>query len=135
MVRRIVWRRDLDWDRSNPMLRLQNLGEPLRPLLEVADAIIEASKLDPMMEAVPPLRIPTQTMLNPPSLTLDGEHYAVEVDAGSRRWVYEWVGVNMHRTAAAEDDIAIARWAGELRDVLDAVIASDGIQTHPDNIP
>jgi len=130
IVRRIVWRRDCDADRSNPMRRLQRLGNPLRPSLEVADAVIDAAKLDPLMDARPPLKIPTQAMLNPRSVTLDRERYTLEIDAGARRWLYEWVGVNMDWTPAAVDDIAIARWAGELRDCLDALLGSDDISKH-----
>jgi hypothetical protein len=131
IVRRIVWRRDLDGDRSNPMRRLQRLGQPLRPSLEVADAIVDAAQLDVLMDASPPLKTPTQTMLNPRSLTLDGERYTIEIDGGARRWLFEWVGVNRDWTPTAVDDIAVATWARELRDFLDAVVTPDGRQRRP----
>ena len=56
IVRRIVWRRDLDGDPSDPMRRLQRLGQPLSPSLEIVDAIIDAAKLDLLMDAGPPLK-------------------------------------------------------------------------------
>ena len=123
-VRRIVWRRDLDGDRGNPMRRVQRLGQALRPTLEVADAMFEAADLHPMARTRPRVDAPVDRMLAPRSLALDGERYALEVDAGTTRWSYEWLGVNMDWTSARMEEAPIASWAVQLRDLLDKVIAA-----------
>src|SRR5438309_9221552 len=45
MLRRIVWRTDLDGNRGNPMQRLQRIGKPVEPTLEVADGSVNAEDL------------------------------------------------------------------------------------------
>ena len=128
IARRIVWRHDLDGDRTNPMRRLQRLGQAVHPSLEVTDIIFDAAKLDPLMRARPSLGVPVNTMLNPLSVALDGERYSLEIDSGTMRWLYEWFGIDADWTPASKEDLAVANWAKELRELVDALIAvGDGL--------
>jgi hypothetical protein len=105
------------------MRRLQRLGQAVHPTLEVTDAIFDSARLDPLMRARPSLGVPTNTMLNPLSVALDGERYTLEIDSGTMRWLYEWFGVNGDWTPASKEDLAVANWAKELRDLVEALIA------------
>jgi hypothetical protein len=120
LLRRIIWRRDVDGDRGNPMRRLQRLDLPLRPTLEVSDASIDLSGLAIWLRAMRPARPPETTMQRPRSIPLDGEWYGLEVVTGNAKWRYEWFGVNANWTPSDPAHEAFARWAVRFRDWLDS---------------
>jgi hypothetical protein len=122
VVRRIIWRADLDGDRGNPMRRLQRIGQPLEPTFEVADGSVGADELAKRLRSLPLPERPARLLLTPRPIALDGERYGLEIDANLARCRIEWFGVNRDWTPSDEAYSPIARWSKEFCGWLDGML-------------
>jgi hypothetical protein len=122
LLRRIIWRTDLDGDRGNPMQRLQRISKPNEPTLEVADGTVDADDLAKRLRSMPIPEGPGSHLLTPRPLALDGEHYGLEIDANLSRFRIEWFGVDRDWTPSDTAHSAIARWAKAFSIWLDSVL-------------
>jgi hypothetical protein len=125
LVRRIVWRRDLDGDRGNPMRRLERLESPLHPTLEVSDGLVNLIDLETWVKKCPTPRLPESTMQQPRSFHVDGEWYGLDVINGRAKWRYEWFGMDTNWKPLDPSHEALARWAIRFRAWLDSRLEGD----------
>jgi hypothetical protein len=122
MLRRIVWRTDLDGNRGNPMQRLQRIGKPVEPTLEVADGSVNAEDVGKRLGSLRLPDGPASSLLTPRPIVLDGERYGLEIDANVGRCRIEWFGVNRDWTPSDSAYSPIARWANEFSSWLDSML-------------
>jgi len=117
-VRRLTWRYDLDGGRSDPMRRLQLLGEKVEPTIEVADGIMERDNVLGCLARFPHedvhelVQIPLRWML-------DGTRFGVEVDAGISSVRVEWPGGSLDWEASDSTFDAISAWALDVCRLVD----------------
>lgn len=121
-VRRLVWRRDIDGLRGDPMARLRRLGSDLMPSIEVADSTTRLDELTAWVEAAPISSEAAHRLTAPRSIGLDGNRCSVSFEAGDSAWKHEWfaIGTDWQPTDPTYD--AFASWAMELRDRLEATL-------------
>jgi len=121
-VRRLVWRTDIDGNRGDPMARLRRLGTGLTPTIEVADSTIRLEELNGWVQAVPVSSEAAQRIAAPWSISLDGNRCSMSLEAGNLAWKHEWlaIGTDWQPTDPTYD--ALASWAMELRDRLEATL-------------
>lgn len=121
-MRRLIWRRDIDGNRADPMARLRRVGSDLMPAIEVFDSTTSLEELKAWAEAVPVLSDAAQQIATPRSIGLDGNRCSVSLEAGDSAWKHEWfaIGTDWQPTAPAYD--ALASWAMGLRDRLEAAL-------------
>jgi hypothetical protein len=77
------------------MQRLQRIGKPLEPTLDVADGSVDADDLAKRLRSLPLPEAPAHPVLTPRPTVLDGERYGLVIDA------------NLSRLVRTSDD---ARW-------------------------
>jgi len=123
LLRRVVWRRDLDTGRSDALRRLASLGQAVKATLEVTDRALDVQILTRALQP-PVLASPGEVMRRPRAIHLDGDWYGVELDSGSSSFRCEWFGVAGDWAPVDTTYQEIASWSIALRDDLDA-LASD----------
>ena len=123
LLRRLVWRRDLDAPRTDPLRRLALLGQAVKATLEVTDRALDVRILTRALHP-PVLASPGEVMRRPRAIHLDGDSYGVELDSGSSSFRCEWFGVAGDWTPVDTTYQDVASWSIALRDDLDA-LASD----------
>ena len=123
IVRRLVWRKDLDGDRGNPMTRLRRLGQDLKPTIEIADGTIEMDDLQSQLETFPSLGAASQFSRR--GITLDGTRCSIELDSGYGSWRHAWLGVESDWTPANDLHRNMASWASRFCAWLDAALDSE----------
>jgi hypothetical protein len=102
------------------MARLGRLGSDLRPTIEVAASTIPLQDLTGWVEAMPATSRAAQRIGVPRSISLDGNRCSLSLEAGNVAWSHEWfaVGTDWQPTDPTYD--ALASWATEFRDRLEA---------------
>jgi hypothetical protein len=125
-IRRITWRRDVDGDRGDPMARLRRLGSRLTPTIEVADSTIRAEDLKSWVQTLSVSSPAAELLGAPRSINLDGTRCSLSLDAGNLSWRHEWLAVGTDWQPTDPMYEALASWAMEFRDRLEAVIDGGG---------
>jgi hypothetical protein len=113
-MRRIVWRTDVDGNLSNPIYRLESLGKPVEPTLEVTDGHVNAHALAERLDSLPFAPFPAKSLLRARPIALDGERYRLEIDADMNRCRIEWFGVNLDWTPTDAAYDTLASWARDV---------------------
>jgi hypothetical protein len=118
LARRLTWRTDIDVaGRSDPLRRLQRLGEIVQPTIEVADAKVDVAELQQRLADFPQIESIAGLVGSPPHFMIDGTHYGLELDAGLALIRFEWTGDDW--THPDESFVAVARWAHAVCEFLD----------------
>lgn len=125
-IRRLMWRRDIDGDRGDPLARLRRLGSDLTPTIEVADSTIRVEDLQSWVQTVPVSNLAAERIGAPRSINLDGNQCSLSLDAGSLSWRHEWLAVGTDWQPTDPIYSALARWAMEFRDQLEAALGERG---------
>ncbi len=118
-IRRLIWRRDIDGNRGDPVARLRRLGSDLTPIIEVADSTIRLEDLMGWVEAVPVSSQAAERIGAPRSISLDGNWCSLSLEAGTSAWRHEWLAVGTDWQPTDPTYEALAGWALELRDWLE----------------
>jgi hypothetical protein len=104
------------------MRRLQRLGKPLEPTLEVTDDSVAADDARQWLHSLPLPVAPAVSVLTPRPISLDGERYGLEIDSDRTRCRIEWFGVDRDWTASDLAYVAIARWSKEFHHWLNKLL-------------
>jgi len=121
-IRRLIWRRDVDGNRGDPIARLRRLGSDLMPTIEVADSTPRLDELKAWVEAVPVSSEAARRITDPRSIGLDGNRCSVSLEAGDSAWKHEWFAIGTDWQPTDRTYEALANWAMELRDRLEAAL-------------
>jgi len=121
-IRRLIWRRDVDGNRGDPIARLRRLGSDLMPTIEVADSTTRLDELKAWVEAVPVSSEAARRITDPRSIGLDGNRCSVCLEAGDSAWKHEWFAIGTDWQPTDPTYEALAGWAMELRDRLEAAL-------------
>lgn len=92
-VRRLIWRRDIDGNRGDPMARLRRLGSDLTPTIELVDSTIRLQDLMGWVGAVPVSSRAAERIGAPLSISVDGNRCSLSLEAGNSAWRHEWLAV------------------------------------------
>ena len=87
LVTRTTWRRDLDGDRQSRAPTASG-GAPLPPTIEVADAVLDADVLDPLVATVVDAAVPGIARAREGGL--DGTSYELALTLGSATAHFKW---------------------------------------------
>ena len=120
LVRRLAWRRDIDFEgRGNPLGRLRRLGEKLELTIEVDDGRLVPGEVSRRLSLLPPLESPSSLIDRPRGFMLDGTRYGLELDAGVSLIRVEWSGAGPDWSASDSTYDPVADWASAFTDWLD----------------
>jgi hypothetical protein len=125
-IRRLIWRRDVDGDRGDPMARLRRLGSGLKPTIEVADSSIRLADLKSWVQTLPASSPAAERIGTARSINLDGNRCSLSLEAGSTSWRHEWFAVGMDWQPSDQTYDGLANWAMQFRDRLAAALGEGG---------
>lgn len=127
-VRRIVWRREVDIaPRFDPVRRLQLLGQPLAPTVDVTDANLSVEMIADWLDRLPALESLSESVKRGRALHLDGERYGVEIDDGAILCRYGWWGASKDWMPSNQALKAVAKWTVLFRDWVEGLLDSGSL--------